>query len=232
MDKKLIVKIVGGVLALVLVGGLGYFLSPEKIVKVEKEVKVEVEVEVEKEVTKFVYVPKIIEVEKVVETVVEVPVGNSAELVALRADKVDGWVDVLEKKIDKFEDKIGLIDDSIEVVQDKIDAKTDANKLLQSKVNSNQTLIDALVLDSSVGNLAQIQSLSSANFGFKATMDSNQNKVDGWLEDIADLEVTKEPWQGKVDLDTLCVSEINAYVASGLEFSDDVSDRLKLLNLL
>jgi len=220
---KLTTKIIEGLIILG-VGFLGgHFLMPEKTVEVP------VDVEVEKIVEKKIYIQgKTIEVEKIVEVLGD----DSAELIALRTDKVDGFIDVLENKIDIFEGKIEYINDDIDVLQDKIDTKYDQITLLQAQINAKEILIDALFVDDPVGNLADIRVLEDEIIVLENQIDNKQNKIDGWLDDIADLNEDKEPWQDKIDLDTTCITEINAYITNGSEYSEDVEDRLEVLNLI
>ena len=230
---KLFIKILLGVVGVALVFGLGYFLMPDKTVEVEKEVV--------KEVTKNVYVPKTVTVEKIVtvevpvEKIVQVPVSDPIvlnQLAILRQEKVKGWITVIENKIDVWEAKIKLVDDAIEVVQDKIDAKVNANTLLQATIDSKRLLINALRVDDPVANLAQIRTLEDEIIVLEQSIDNNQDLIDDWTDEIADIAKDKEPWQKKIDLDTKCIAQINAYIANGTIFSEDVEERLEALNLL
>jgi len=229
MFKSLTSKIIAGVIVLAIACSLVYFLIPQK----EKEVIVEVEKEVE------VYVPydKIIEVEKEVivevekEVILEVPTATE-ETISLRTDKVEGFIDTLEKKIERWDKKIEDIDLDIEKVQDKINDKTEANVLLQAYVDSKQGIINALVAEDATGNISEIRALEDEIIVFEDDMEANQNKIENWLEAIEDLENDKEPWQERIDLENKCISEIDFYITSGSEFSDDVQERLEILGLL
>jgi len=217
--KKFLSTFFGKVVAILVILGIGFvgygIFMPAKTVEIPGEI---VEVKVP---GKTIYIPgktieKIKEVEKIVE--VEVVGDDSAELIALRTEMVDGFVDLLEKKIENFENKI-------EPIQDAIDNKTAEITVLQAQIDARQGLIDALITDDEIANAGQIANLRSQIIGFKAQINVLEDAIEA-------LEENKEPWQEKIDLDTLCVAEVEAYIATGAEYSDDCEDRLEALNLI
>ncbi len=193
-------KIIGWVVAFTVgvLGGYVLISEPEPIIEIEE---VEVEVEVKGDT---VYVPYKVEVVK------EVPVaGAASELIALRENVVDGWVDELEKRIEWVEEN------RMESIEKDI-------KDVENKRDFNKSLISLLEDDDIIGNAIRIKNLRADNI---------------ILED--ELEVLKDelkPFTERVELDEKAIAEINAYVLNGTDiriaFSNDVEDRLEFLLLL
>ncbi len=219
----------------------GYYFMPEKIVtKVETKTITEtkyVSVIDKKQVESLTLDIAKLKAEKIAIELqlAELNSKNSEavlKLKAFRTAEVSGWVANLEAKIVAFKDLIKPIDLDIKWYQDQIVLKQSSINLLQAQVNSKQLLIQALVANNPIGNLAQIRLLEDEIIVIRADISVLENIIKGFNDNIALKNADKLVIQNKIVLDEKCISEIGRYINDATAFSSEVNARLKVLGLI